>query len=128
MPYSYAAAVALLVTITAAGQRAARPVQSLTLDPVPFDDISELIHVLKRSGRLTLAEDAPNGRLAAEFYTAGKKAELSHSSVGYGVAIRPEPKRTSCSPSCSPTWTTSGWGTGRRGTPGCCSSSGSGTT
>jgi hypothetical protein len=120
--------VALLVAFTAAGQSPARPVQSLKLDPVPFDDVSELLHVLKRSGRLTLAEDAPNGRLAADFYTAGKKAELTHSSVGYGVAIRPEPRRDFRFAVQFADLDYLRLGDGPKGTPGCCSRSWSGAT
>lgn len=94
MQYFYATTAALLVTFAALGQPPARPVQSLKLDPVPFGDVSELLHVLKRSGRLTLAGDAPKGRIVAEFYSAGKLArgELD-TGVGYDVALDPRPKR-----------------------------------
>lgn len=54
MQYSYAATFALLVSVAAYGQPPARPAPSLALDPVPFDDVSELLRVLRRSGRLTL--------------------------------------------------------------------------
>ncbi|AWM36066.1 hypothetical protein GobsT_61780 [Gemmata obscuriglobus] len=91
MQYSYAATLALLVSVTAYGQP---PAPSLALDPVPFDDVSELLRVLRRSGRLTLPEDAPKGRIVAEFYAAGKLArgELD-TGLGYDATRDPRPKR-----------------------------------
>jgi hypothetical protein len=94
MKYSCAAAVVLLAALAAAGQPPARPVRSLKLDPVPFDDVSDVLRVLKRTVRFTLAEDAPEGALYVDFYNAGKKVRgRLETGFGYNVALRPEDKR-----------------------------------
>ncbi|MBN9519329.1 hypothetical protein J0H58_12535 [bacterium] len=87
-----AAGFVLLAALTAPAQPAARPVKEVSLDPQSFDDTAEVLKIVKRSGRVKLAADAPRGRLAVEFYVAGKKDAVTPS-IGYGTQGKGEEVR-----------------------------------
>jgi hypothetical protein len=67
------------------------PVKALALDPPEFTDLADLLHVVRRSGRVELAADAPKGRLEVEIYRAGKRQAVH--SVGYDQSSRPGASR-----------------------------------
>jgi hypothetical protein len=81
--------------IARAGDGDPKPqVTSVTVRDPAIDDVDQLLHITRRSGRVVLGADAPTGRLEIEFYEGGKKLPITIRGGGYDVRRSPADKRT----------------------------------